>query len=85
VGRLLHLVQEGGGLGGAAGRPLAVSNVTTYPSVNGQFTNHCIAVGPCYGLLLCGFNVPIKGLKRTQCIRILLLIAKMSVKFIVNV
>ena len=53
MGRLLHLVQRGG-------RPvlLGVPNVIS-PPINGQCTNHRIAVynGP----LLCGFNVPIKG------------------------
>jgi len=30
------------------------------PAINGQCTNHRIAVGP-YGLLLCGSNVPLDG------------------------
>jgi len=42
------------GLGGAA----AAEAPRNSPPINGQCTNHRIADGP----LLCGFNVPIKGL-----------------------
>ena len=44
---------------------LAVPNVTARPSTAGHCTNHCIAVYWITGLLLCSFNVPIKGLTRS--------------------
>ena len=57
MGGLLHLVREEGH-GRAAAPPspiLAVPNVTS-PLINGQCINDCIAI------LLCGFDVAIKGL-----------------------
>jgi len=59
---LLHLVQRVGDWAGP--QPAHASTRCTKcnsPPINGQSTNHRIAVynGP----LLCGFNVPVKGLK----------------------
>ena len=62
IGGLLHLVQRGGawtGCGSAQLPPRCTK--CNSPPINGQCTNHCIA--RLYdGLLLCGFNVAIKGL-----------------------
>jgi len=57
---LLHLVQRGGDSAGPqpAHALLAVPNVTAHPST----ASVPITVLLCNGLLLCGFNVPIKGL-----------------------
>ena len=52
IGGLLHLVQRGGACAGCV--------KCNIPPINGQCTNHCIAIGN--GPLLCGFNVAIKGL-----------------------
>jgi len=64
MGGLLHLVQRGGAWVGC-GPPsplLAVRNVTAHPST----TSVPITVLPYDGLLLCGFNVAIKGLTCAQ-------------------
>jgi len=61
MGGLLHLVQ-GGGDWAAPGQAPPRCTKCNSPPINGQCTNHRIAVvynGP----LLCGFNVPIIGLK----------------------
>jgi len=50
MGGLFHLVQRGGNWAGCAHPSMASVPIT---------------VALCNGLLLCGFNVPIKGLKRT--------------------
>ena len=59
MGGLLHLVQRGGdGWGLSPPRTLrAVPNVTAHPSTGSV----PITVLLCGGLLLCGFNVAIKG------------------------
>jgi len=61
MGGLLHLVRRGGNwLGHTPPRPLlAVPNVTAYLST----ASVPITVLLYNGSLLCGFNVPIKGLK----------------------
>jgi len=60
MGGLLHLIQRGG-TGDWAGSPPAQApphcTKCNSPPMNGQYTNHRIAIGP----LLCGFNVSIKG------------------------
>ena len=53
---LLHLVQQ------SAQTPPHCSKCNS-PPINGQCTNHRIAVSWTSGPLLCGFNMPIKGLK----------------------
>ena len=60
VGGVLHLVQrEGTGWGHSPPWPLfAVPNVTTHPSM----ASAPITILQYNGPLLCGFNVPIKGL-----------------------
>ena len=60
MGRLLHLVQQGGAWAGCgpAQSLLAVPNVTAHPST----ASVPITVLPYDGPLLCGFNVAIKGL-----------------------
>ena len=62
MGGLLHLVQRGGasaGCGPAQSPPLAVPNVTAHsPTANVPIT-----VLLYDGLLLCGFNVALKGLR----------------------
>jgi len=62
MGGLLHLVQRGGAGRAVAVAPpsplLAVSNVTAYPST----ASVPITVLLYDGLLLCGFNMAIKGL-----------------------
>ena len=67
MGGLLHLVQRGGAgpLGGLRPRPVPSSlypNVTAHPST----ASVPITVLLCGGPLLCGFNVAIKGLRRTR-------------------
>jgi len=58
IGGLLHLVQRGG-TRRAPPRPLfAVLNVTTHPATASVPITVLLYNGP----LLCGFNVPIKGL-----------------------
>jgi len=59
MGGMLHLVQRGGDWAGPqpAQAPPHCTKCNS-PPINGQCTNHCIA----NGLLLCGFNVPFKGL-----------------------
>ena len=62
---LLHLVQRGGDLGGAAARPgllLAVSNVTAHSSTASVLCTVPVTVLLYNGPLLCGFNVLIKEL-----------------------
>ena len=64
VGGLLHLVQRGGDWAGPqpvqASTPLlTVLNVTAHPSTASVPITVLLYNGP----LLCGFNVPIKGLK----------------------
>jgi len=54
MGGLLHLVQQGGGLGGLRPRPV--------PSSLYQCNSPPITVLLYDGLLICGFNVAIKGL-----------------------
>jgi len=57
----LYIVTAMRGLGGAAARPrplLAVPNVTAHPSTASVAITVLLYNGP----LLCGFNVPIKGL-----------------------
>jgi len=58
--KLLHLIQQGGtGRGRCPPRPLlAVPNVTAHPSTTSVAITILLSNGP----LLCGFNVPIKGL-----------------------
>jgi len=62
TGRLLHLVQRGGDW--AEPQPatpiLAVPNVTAHPSTASVPITVLLYNGP----LLCGFNVPVKGLKQ---------------------
>ena len=59
VGRLLHLVQRGGDWAGLQTMPLlTVPNVTVHPSTASVQITALLY----NGLLLCGFNVPIKGL-----------------------
>jgi len=61
MGGLLHLVQRGGGLGGAAVRlgPLfVVPNVTVHPSTASVPITVLLYNGP----LLCSYDAPIKGL-----------------------
>jgi len=60
MGELLHLAQRGEDWAGPepAQSPLAVPNVTTHPST----ASVPIAVLLYNGLLLCGFNVPVKEL-----------------------
>ena len=62
MGGLLHLVQRGGtGRGRSPPMPLIdVPNVTTHAST----TSVPIIVLLHNGLLLCGYNVPIKGLNK---------------------
>jgi len=56
--KLLHVVQQGGGMGGVGPYSPAQSpprcTKCNSPSINGQCTS------PYNGPLLCGFNVPIK-------------------------
>jgi len=61
MGGLLHLVQRGGVWAGPQpARPLlAVPNVTAHPSTASVPITVLLYNGP----LLCGFNVPVKGLK----------------------
>jgi len=58
MGGLLHLVQRGGAWAGCgpAESPLRCTKCNS-PPINGQCTNHCIAIW------WSGFNVAIKGLK----------------------
>jgi len=58
MGGLLHLVQRGGDPSPPSPL-LAVPNVTAHPST----ASVPITVLLYNGLLLCGFNVPVKGLK----------------------
>jgi len=63
MGGLLHLVQREGDW--AEQQPAQATPLCTKcnsPPINGQCTDHRIAEN---GPLLCGFNVPIKGLKKT--------------------
>jgi len=62
MGGLLHLVQRGGDWSGPqpAQAPPRCTKCNSKP-ISGQCTNHHIA-----GPLLCGFNVPIKGLIALQ-------------------
>ena len=62
MGGLLHLVQrEGPGRAGAPPSPLlAVPNVTAHPSTASVPITVLLYNGP----LLCGVNVPVKGLSR---------------------
>jgi len=62
MGGLLHLVQRGGDWAG----PQPAEAPRNSPPINGQCTNHRIADGP----LLCGFNVPIKGLAHKKIINV---------------
>ena len=55
---LLHLVQLGEAWGGLPSPLLAVPNVTAHPST----ASVAITILLYDGLLLCGFNVAIKGL-----------------------
>ena len=59
MGCYIWYSDEGTGRGRSLPKPLlAVPNVTAHcPPINSQCTNHRIAV-----LVVCGFNVPIKGL-----------------------
>ena len=60
MGCYIWYSEEGPGRAAAPPSPLlAVPNVTS-PPINGQCTNHCIAIDD--GPLLCGFSVAIKGL-----------------------
>jgi len=62
MGGQLHLVQRGGdwmGCDPAQSPPRCTKR--NIPSINGQRINHPLAV---YGPLLCGCNVPTKGLKQ---------------------
>ena len=59
MGGLLHFVQRGGDWAGPQPPPPHRSTKCNSPPINGQCTNHRIAV---YGTLLRGFIVPIKGL-----------------------
>ena len=61
IGGLLHLVERGGAWAGC-GPTQSPPRCTKYnsPPINGQCTNHCIAIYG--GRFLCGFNVAIKGL-----------------------
>jgi len=67
MGGLLHLVQRGGAWAGCGPAqrpsPLLVVPKCNSPPINGQCTNHCIAIYD--GPLLCGFNVAIKGLNNS--------------------
>jgi len=65
MGGLLHLVQRGGtGQGRSPPRPLlAVPNVTAHPSTASVAIIVLLYNGP----LLCGFNLPVKGLTHHQC------------------
>jgi len=61
MGGLLHLVQRGGDW--AEPQPAQAPRrciKCNSPPINGQCTNYRIVYN---GQLLCGFNVPIKGLK----------------------
>ena len=61
-GHYIWYSEEGTGRGRSPPRPLlAISNVTARPST----TSVPITVFLYSGLLLCGFNVPIKGLTKT--------------------
>ena len=67
MGGLLHLVHRGGDWAGPqpaqpAQAPPRCTKCNSIP-INGQCTNHRIAVGPYSGPLLCGFDVSINGLK----------------------
>ena len=59
MGGLLHLVQRGGDW---AGRGPGLSSLTTHPSTASVPMTILLYNGP----LLCGFNVPIKGLVVTN-------------------
>ena len=68
MGELLHLVQRGGDWAGPqpAQAPPRCTKCNSSP-INGQCTNHHVTLlynGP----LLCGFNMPIKGLTRSTLI-----------------
>jgi len=60
MGGLLHLVQQGGDWTGPqpAQAPPHCTKCNS-PPINGQCTNHILLYN---GPLLCGFNVPVKGL-----------------------
>jgi len=67
MGGLLHLVQRGDWAGWGPGQsPPRCTKCNSSP-INGQCTNHCIAIMMVH--LLCAFNVAIKGLTLTdtQC------------------
>jgi len=69
MGGLLHLVQRGGDWMGPqlARAPIfAVPNVTAHPSTASVPITVLLSNGP----VLCGFNVPIKGLTTNRSMRL---------------
>ena len=65
MGGLLHLVQRGADWVGPqpAQAPLRCTKCNS-PPINGQCTNHQALILLLYnGPLLCGYNVPVKGLR----------------------
>jgi len=57
MGGLLHLVQRGDWAGPLPAKASSRCTKCNSPPINGQCTNHYIAVRCC----MCGFNVHIKG------------------------